>query len=210
MTPPPLCIIQARLESSRLKHKMLCTLGGETLIARGWRLACEAFGRENVIVAIPASDAPGPLYDELQNIGAVIFYHGMLDERDVLGRFWRCAHKYRWHPSSVIHRWTPDDWQKSPEVCRLVAAGWRYPVEIGGEAFTLAMLDEAQSREAPIRPMLVIGSPTPIGHTYNPNREHITHALFPTGAVAMLDTNEVWTIDTEADLLAARRIVEGA
>src|SRR5690242_10612729 len=40
---PPLCIIQARLDSTRLERKMLLTLNGETLIARAWRIACEAF-----------------------------------------------------------------------------------------------------------------------------------------------------------------------
>ena len=144
MNCQPLCIIQARLESTRLPRKMLLPLGGETIIARGWRLACEAFGKENCVVAIPATEGNLPLYHEVVRIGATYFqFHG--DERDVMERFHRCAHWYRWRPDNVIFRWTPDDFRKAPEMCRRVAVGERLPVEQGGEAFTLAMLDEAHA-----------------------------------------------------------------
>jgi hypothetical protein len=118
-----------RLKSTRLPNKMLLTLGGETLAARAWRLACEAFGAENCVVAVPSTDESGPLGDELRRIGARIFaWDG--DENDVLGRFWACAHTVRSDPASVIYRVTPDD----------------FPVEPWREWFTLADLDEAQHR----------------------------------------------------------------
>jgi spore coat polysaccharide biosynthesis protein SpsF (cytidylyltransferase family) len=169
--------------------KMLRTLPGpdgaeETLIARGWRIACDAFGREHCVVAIPASDGACPLGAELARIRATVFsWDG--PEDDVLSRFYHCAHRYRWHPDSVIVRYTPDDPFKSVDGLRRVAAGERLPVEIGGEAFTLAMLDAAHTVAQ-----------------FTAEREHITHAIFPT--LPPPPPPGGWTIDTEADLDAAR------
>jgi len=163
---------------------MLLKLGDETLIARAWRIACEAFDRKNCVIAIPRDDLHSAFGDELCHIGAKIFaFDG--DERDVLGRFWHCAHTYRWNPESVVFRYTPDDPFKSPMKMRRVAFGERLPVEIGGEAFTLAMLDAAQQNCDGAFP-----------------REHITHALFP-GAPPPPAPPGVWTIDTEVDYIEA-------
>lgn len=200
MMTPPLCIVQARYHSTRLPGKMLLTLGDETLIARGVRLACEAFDAAHVVVAIPKADEPGPLGDELRRIGATIFaWEGV--ENDVLGRFHACAHAYRWHPESVIVRYTPDDPFKSVEGLRRVAAGERLPVEIGGEAFTLGTLDEAQRTASSQYHTWVGDTPVVIAKSPNP-REHITHALFPT--LPPPPPPGVWTIDCQADLDAAR------
>ena len=183
MTIPPLCILQARYHSTRLPGKMLQTLGDDTLIARGWRIACVAFGAAHCVVAIPAPDALGPLGDELRRLGATIFaWDG--PEDDVLGRFYHCAHRYRWHPDSVIVRYTPDDPFKAVASLRRVAAGERLPVEQGGEAFTLAMLDWAQNC------------------TSDRGREHLTRILFLTAPPS--PPPGVWTIDTADDLAAAR------
>ena len=187
MRIPPLCIIQARLHSTRLPHKMLLKLGDETLIARAWRVAGEAFGRERCIVAIPEFDVTGPLADELAAIGAYVRpYAGV--EWDVLGRFHYAAHCERWHPDSVIVRYTPDDPHKMSSMLRTVAAGVRLPVELGGEAFTLAMLDRAQSRVDAFAVEL---------------REHITDALFPF-RLPPYRPGEGFTIDTAADYEAAQ------
>ena len=199
----PLAIIQARLNSTRLPRKMLLTLGGETLIERGHRIAVEAFGAEHVLVAIPAGDEPGPLGDELRRIGASIFsWEG--PESDVLSRMYHAAHSRRWHPDSVIVRITAEDPFKDPAAMRRVAAGERLPVEIGGEAFTLGMLDAAMERLSgalppdPDRPVCV-----PVVREFV--REHITYALFvndppppPPGC---------WTVDTAEDLTQARSAI---
>ncbi len=179
MTPPVLCIIQARYASTRLPAKMLLKLGDETLIQRAWRLAGEAFGAENCVVAIPVGQ-PLEFRQHLEDIGARV-HQSMAAESDVLLRFYHTAHAYRWHPDTVLHRWTPDDAFKSSEACRRVVAGERLPVELGGEAFTLAMLDEAHWRKD--RPS---------------QREHITHALFNTAAPPPPNC-DVWTVDTESD-----------
>lgn len=182
MTPPPLAILQMRLTSTRLEHKMLQTLNGETLAARGWRLASKAFGEEHCVVAIPAGDVAGPLGDELRRIGARVFaFTGPVN--DLLTRFYACAHTYRWTPDAVIVRWTSDDPFKDVVMCRRVSAGERLPVEQGAEAFTLAMLDAAYARG-------------------DAEREHLTRVIFPVDPPAA-PSGQVWTIDCQADLDAA-------
>lgn len=182
MVAPPLCIIQARYHSTRLPGKMLIPLGNETLIARAVRLARMAFGG-NVVVAIPKSDEDGPLGNELRKSVAKIFaWDG--DEANVLGRFHACATRYRWHPQSVIVRWTPDDPFKDPRACGYVAQGERCAVEIGCEAFTLATLDRAF-------------------HTTHADdvvpREHLGNhrTLFPFNPIPC--PPGIWTVDTPED-----------
>ena len=186
MNPLVLCIIQARLDSTRLPRKMLLPLGGETLIARAWRIACETFGADHCVVAIPGRDMNSDLGKELQRIGARVFSASCADD-DVLTRFHACAHTYRWQLDSVIVRYTPDDPFKSPEAMQRVVNGERLPVELGCEAFYLYDLDDAHEAS-------------------RQEREHLTRALFqyppppcPSG---------VWTIDTPADYEAARQRVE--
>lgn len=197
---PPLCILQMRLASTRLPQKMLQTLGDETLAARGWRIACEAFGEPHCVVAIPAGDEAGPLGDELRRIGATIFAFDR-DENDVLERFHACAHRYRWHPDSIIVRYTADDPWKSVEALRLVASGRRLPVEEGGEAFTLAMLDEAHLRFMGRHSALVRDG----GFLYPKKREHLTQALFDTFPPPA--SAGAWTIDTPQQLDECRRLL---
>ena len=176
---PPLAIIQARMGSSRLPGKMMLPIGGDTLVGRVWKLTCQAFGKEHTVVAYPATRENDPMATELDRLGAELFpWYGK--ENDVLSRFHACAHTYRWHPDSVILRVTADDWCKMPSAMLRVANGERLPAEIGGEAFTLAMLDEA--------------------HQYSDEREHLTHALFEIGPPSAPDG--IWSIDTQADYQA--------
>ncbi len=201
MTIPTLCIIQARYHSTRLPGKMLLKLGDETLIARGYRIACEAFGKENVVVATPADIVSTPLADELKRIGAEVFhYEGA--ENDVLGRFHQCAHRYRWQPDTVLVRYTPDDPLKDVALLRRVAAGERLPVEIGGEAFTLAMLDAAHHR-------FLVRNRSMNDDAWEARvalcREHISHALFPNSPPPPCPPGDWWTVDTMEQLEAARR-----
>lgn len=175
------------MNSTRLPGKMLLELGGETLIARAYRLAVDVFGADHVIVAIPESDQRSALADELTRINAR-WVAPDATENDVLKRFWIVAHTYRWAPESLIVRWTPDDPFKDAESIRRVIAGERLPVELSCEVFALAALDAA--------------------HRTSTHREHLTHALFPV-APPKPPAGQVWTIDTEDDYLAALEIVEG-
>jgi len=155
---------------------MLLTLQGETLIARAWRVACEAFGAENCVVAIPKRDAVGPLGDELAHLQCHVFlWHG--DEADVLGRMNACAAAYRDHPRDIVVRYTPDDWRKSVRQLQRAGRGRRVFVPEGGEAFTVADLawwDE---------------------HVTDPHlREHIGYLVERQESVPLPDS-----IDTQAD-----------
>lgn len=199
----PLAIVQARIGSTRLPRKMLLDLGGKPLIWWAWRAAVDAFGAENVVVAIPATPENDELaevvdgfrrYDR-SKIGNANVFRWDGPENDVLGRFHACAHTYRWHPDSVIVRVTPDDPFKVPERLRRVARGERHPVEMGGEAFTLAMLDRAYQRNR------AHGDEKRMAY----QAEHITYALFKCDAPPA--PPGVWTIDTAEDLEAARELI---
>ncbi len=181
---PPLCIIPARMSSTRLPGKPLRTIKGVPLIEIAVRNAWKAFGPWGVVVAIPDSAENNELDDFLWNMGAITYQHDG-EEADVLGRFYACAKAHREDPKTVIHRWTPDDHRKDPEMCKRVVAGEKgIPVEIGGECFTLAQLRLANKK---------ISDPF--------KREHIYHAFHsepPTPAPEGL-----YTIDTEEDLARA-------
>jgi spore coat polysaccharide biosynthesis protein SpsF len=234
---PPLAIIQARLGSSRVPGKMLLPLCGKPLIQHVYDLTARAFFPQHVVVACPADEANKPLRVAVENFGGEVFaWEG--PENDVLGRFHACAHRYRWHPDSVIVRVTPDDPFKDPGMMKRVAAGERLPVEQGAEAFTLGMLDAAQAREpyadnTPIRDCFATraeftchreyglcrcGRPTTTAgmgdeyrsvHADNLNRQHITHALFAHLAPAAPDKGHPWSIDTREEYERVRAIVEG-
>jgi spore coat polysaccharide biosynthesis protein SpsF (cytidylyltransferase family) len=184
MTIPPLAIVQARMGSTRLPGKMLKLVGRETMVARAWRLSCEAFGEENCVVAYPNTDENLALAAELYRIGARRFaWDG--DEADVLARFYACATLFRSDRDSVVVRITPDDPLKRPALMRRVAAGERLPVELSAEAFTLRMLEEAHFRE-----------------TDSVKREHISYAMYPVGPPPA--PAGTWTVDTESDLAAVQ------
>jgi spore coat polysaccharide biosynthesis protein SpsF (cytidylyltransferase family) len=180
---PPLCIVQARMGSKRLPGKMLLRIKGRALIEIAWSNAVGIFGRENVVVAFPKTLENLPLSMFLANLGSQQFeYEG--DEDDVLGRYFHCASEYRNDPNALIHRWTPDDPFKSPEVVGYVLHGERWPVELGGEAFTFKQLTLAH---ATVRDAF--------------RREHISFALFESPAPP--PPPGLWTIDTVADYEAA-------
>ncbi len=168
--------------STRLPGKVLLKIDGMTLLERAWRTSCAAFGRDNVVIAMPDTPENQPICSHGSAMLAQMFaWNG--PEDNVLGRFYNCAHHYRWHPDSVIVRVTPDDWRKDAKSMVRVAAGERLPVEMGGEAFTLAMLDKAAD--------IFIKC------------EHITHAIFPTFPPLPPSDGLPWSIDTQEDYVAA-------
>jgi len=186
---PPLAIIQARMGSTRFPGKMMAPLAGHPLIWYAWRRSIEAFGEANVVVAIPASNENHVLRDFIvESCGGRVFEWAG-PEDDVLGRFFHCAHAYRWHPHSVILRVTPDDPLKDPVLMQAVAAGERHPVELSCEAFTLdqvSMLEQLAKDPA--------------------QREHLS-TLFPVSAPSA--PPGTWSVDTEADLLAIEERMRG-
>jgi spore coat polysaccharide biosynthesis protein SpsF (cytidylyltransferase family) len=182
-----LCVIQARMNSRRLPGKMLMKVGGETLIEIAWRKACEAFGEENVVVAIPSiivlAESKNFFFTRIPG-ESVFSYWGR--EGDVLGRFYEAAKECFATPGTIIFRYTPDDYRKDVDAMRRVAQGEKgIPVEIGGEAFTFAQLREWH--ETVTDPFL---------------REHIGHLITPS-PVSPPDDGLPWSIDTADDLRRA-------
>lgn len=208
----PLAIVQARIGSQRLPRKMLLRVAGKPLIWFAWNAAVRAFGRENVVIAMPATPENDELETEVLSMDAgVLTFRWDGPEWDVLGRFWHCAHVYRWHPDSVIVRVTPDDPFKDPGTMCWVAMGERHPVEFGGEAFTLRMLDNAQETEPTHFEVddddCTDGLDPVSAVKWEPNeaREHITMALFETDAPYAPEG--IWTVDTRADYEAVRHVL---
>ena len=194
MTNAPLAIVTARWGSTRLPGKLGKQLGDFPLVWWAWNAAAVAFGPEHVVCAIPANRENDVLNATLLGMDQarswrprhVNVFRWQGPEDDVLSRVHDCAHAYRWHPNSVIVRVTPDDPWKVPEVMRLVAMGERHPVEIGAEAFTLGMLDEAYETST--------------------EREHLTHAIYALNDPPPAPSG-TWTIDTQADLDACRALL---
>lgn len=188
-----ICIIQARYDSSRFPGKMLMELGGESLVRRAWRIACEAFGKENCVIAIPLNASIGnlKLSRHLGNDTEVYLHEG--EENDVLGRFYWCAKQYGATDDTVIVRYTADDWRKDADSLRRVASGERLPVEMGGEAFTFAQLVHAHKTVTD--PFL---------------REHLTYALFDSPPPLPSDDGLPWSIDTMEDYAAVLKSLEVA
>lgn len=201
---PPLAIIQARYNSKRLPGKVLMPLGGKSLLQRVWETTVTAFGAGNTIVATCANEWNQPIIEACTRMGAECFaWEG--EENDVLGRFYVCAHRYRWHPESIIVRVTPDDAFKEASLMKQVAFnGIRLPVEQSCEAFTLKQLDAAHARTPRVTGYTVVGAPLADGQ----NREHITYALFPTLPPKAPPRDLPYSIDTEADLIAVRRVTD--
>lgn len=198
MTPPPLAIVQARLGSTRLPRKMLLPLADRPLIWWAWSTARLAFGTDNTVVAMPDGPDNDELADTVRGFGGTVFrWDG--PEDDVLGRFWHCAHRYRWHPDSVIVRVTPDDPFKTVQDMKRVARGERRPVEMGGEAFTLAMLDRWRMGQYAGQYQVGEGWVD----DYRPV-EHITHLMIGSAPAAPAG---LWTVDTQADYEAAQELV---
>lgn len=188
---PPLAIVQARRDSTRLHGKMLLPLAGRPLLLHAVEAAVQAFGAEHVVCAIPAGARNAVLGTLMMDRGISVCVHEG-PEHDVLGRFHACAHRHRWHPHSVIVRVTPDDPFKVPLAMRAVAIeGRRLPVEIGAEAFTLNQLDAAHYVVAEGR------------------REHLTPIFFPGSPPPKPPDDQIWTVDTPEDYARACVRAEG-
>ena len=144
------CIIQARMSSTRLPGKVMLPLGGRTVLWHVLTRAMRIPGIDLVVLAVPESDASLPLSVEAAALGIPIVYG---PEHDVLTRYYRAAVIA---DADIIMRVTADcpmlDSAICGEVLALVKAGADYasnvcprgfPKGLDCEAFTMAALDEA-------------------------------------------------------------------
>lgn len=143
-----LCIVQARLTSSRLPNKILLELGDSrmTILEHvNARLSKSKF-IDQVVFAIPESSPNDKLADFLDQ-KRIAYYRG--SEDDVLDRFYKCAIQY--HPQFVV-RATCDnpfvDWILGDYLIENLGT-YDYvcskdtPLGTSLEVFTMASLEEA-------------------------------------------------------------------
>lgn len=83
-----LCVIQARMSSSRLPGKVLMKLGGVSLLERVHRSALRAKGIDKVVVAT-STDTSDDILAEFCVNNCMEVFRGHLT--DVLDRYYRCA-----------------------------------------------------------------------------------------------------------------------
>lgn len=143
-----LCIVQARLTSSRLPEKVLMELGGTGLsILEHVNIRLNKVVKiDRVVFAIPDTPLNDGLADFLEK-KKIEYYRG--NEDDVLGRFYHCAAKYS---PKLIVRGTCDnpcvDWHLADEMIEnLGDADYMYceetPLGTSVEVFTEDALVEA-------------------------------------------------------------------
>ena len=143
-----LCIVQARLTSSRLPEKVLMELGnsGLSILEHVNMRLNKSLKIDKVVFAIPDTPLNDKLADFLEN-KKIEYCRG--SENDVLGRFYHCAEKY--NPELIV-RATCDnpcvDWHLADEMIENWGdADYMYcketPLGTSVEVFTKHALNEA-------------------------------------------------------------------
>jgi len=113
-----LCIVQARLGSTRLPNKALMDIGGKPLIQQVMERAAQIRGVDDLVLAVPYSDLPAFKFGTWYTRGV----YG-IQEWDVLRRFVRVLEEY---PSAdTIMRLTGDCPLLNPRECARVLAMYR-------------------------------------------------------------------------------------
>lgn len=111
-----ICIVQARLTSTRLPGKAMLSLAGEPVIKHVLRRCRSIPGIDRVICAVPDSPMSKPIEREAKMLGCGVFRGS---EDDVLGRYYLAA---RWAKADIVMRVTGDCPFIDPEVCDQVLA----------------------------------------------------------------------------------------
>lgn len=92
-----LCIVQARLTSSRLPNKVFKLLQGKSIIELLYERLCKSKTIDKIVFAIPDNQENSALYNYLKNLGIEVF---LGSELDVFDRFLQCGKKY--NPNWVV------------------------------------------------------------------------------------------------------------
>lgn len=92
-----LCIVQARLTSTRLPNKVFKQLQGKSIIELLYERLCLAKTVDKIVFAIPDNQDNASLYEYLKERGIEAF---LGSELDVFDRFLKCGQKY--NPDWVV------------------------------------------------------------------------------------------------------------
>lgn len=199
------CIIQARVGSTRLPAKALADIGGMSMLARVVRRVRRARSVGLVAVATTTEPADAAIVEECARLGAPVT-RGSQD--DVLDRYYQAA---RAHAADAVVRVTSDCPLIDPGVIDEVVGAFlaerpdyasnvaarRYPRGLDVEVFSFAALERAW-REA--------GEPYQRAHVtpYLYQRPDLFRALSVPGAAD--HGGHRWTVDTPEDLAFARAV----
>ena len=209
-TPPnprTVCIVQARVGSTRLPAKVLEQLGAMTVLEHVLR-RCRAIDGVDEVVCATVEGADGDAVADLAEKIGVTVYRG--SERDVLARYHGAAHEAG---ADIVLRVTSDCPLIDPEVCAAVlklradtnadyAANNMPPTWPHGldcEAFTIAALDEAAETA-----------------TLPEDHEHVTPWIRRNRAYQRVNlagpggdlTGQRWTLDYPEDLAFLRAVYD--
>ena len=108
------CVVQARMTSTRLPAKVMLSLGGEPVIRHVLRRCQKIPGIDHVVCAVPAGPASHPIIREAR---ALDIFVATGPEHDVLGRYVIAA-----RDADIIMRITADCPLIDPEICGRVLA----------------------------------------------------------------------------------------
>lgn len=146
------CIVQARLTSSRLPAKVMLPLGGKPVIAHVIERCRQIPGIDTVVCAVPV-DKSIPLRRELLSLGVIVVQGS---EHDVLGRYRKAALVSK---ADIVMRVTGDCPLIDPAICGQVLDLMEdgvdyasnvmprgYPKGYDCECFTMEALEKAHKR----------------------------------------------------------------
>lgn len=192
-----LCVVQARLTSSRLPNKVLMTLGESNLsiLEHVYKRLKKSHYIDMVVFAIPDSEMNNPLAEFMDGKN-ITYTRG--SEDDVLDRFYQCAKQYN---PKVVVRATCDnpfvDWVLGDKLIENLD-DYDYvgckdtPLGTSLEVFTMSSLEEAHNKS-----------------TTEPEHEHVTPYIIQKMKSTFIAYNGLsyrLTVDEERDFYVANTL----
>lgn len=206
-------ISQARTTSTRLPGKVLKVCRGRTLLE--WHLErlklCRAF--DEVVLATTTNPSDDPLPALASRLGVRCFRGG---EQDVLGRYLGAAREAR---ADIVVRVTSDCPLWDPEEgARVVdALRARPPVDYACNIFERTLPRGLDTEAFWLDVLIRLERMAESGQ--NPDREHVTNALFDSGRAGLFAVRSVsgairgedlrWCVDTAEDFACIEAIYDG-
>lgn len=192
-----LCVVQARLTSSRLPNKVLMTLGESDLsiLEHVYQRLNKSRYIDKVVFAIPDTEMNNPLAEFMEGKN-IPYTRG--SEDDVLDRFYQCAKQYN---PQVVVRATCDnpfvDWELGDKLIESLGdndyVGCKdTPLGTSLEVFTMSSLEEAHNKA-----------------TTEPEHEHVTPYIIQKMNSIMIAYNGLsyrLTVDEERDFYVANAL----